>query len=430
MFASIAIVIMVIMYGFLITEKFQRVVVVWFAAMLVVLSQVLQQDQAFAYIGNNLWVLGFIIGMTIIIGIVKQSGVFEYLALSIIKRVQWHRLWLMGAIALLTRLLTIFLSNIPTVLILTPILIILIRQLRLPAFPYFLLMLTIANIAGATTPISDPTTYYQSQQVGLWFMEVISNSWLIAMVLCVVTVLYVMALFHKQCRTAECNTTYIEKLTPKDAIVDKKLMWIGIPLLAITIFSFVIKDRVATHWHIYYDNAVIALSIALCLVAYSRQSMTKVLTTLIDWDTIFFFMWLFIVIGWLEHTGVIAWLGEQLVVLAHGDITILLGLVTMGSGFLSTFIDNVPYNITMVSAIKAMAASGIAVYPLRRALNLGTSFGGAGSPIGAACSVVSLGEADKDHIHFNFLTYMRYAFPLVIINGIITFALLYRKFMV
>ena len=73
----------------------------------------------------------------------------------------------MGAIALLTRLLTIFLSNIPTVLILTPILIILVRQLKLPAFPYFLLMLTIANIAGATTPISDPTTYYQSQQVGL-----------------------------------------------------------------------------------------------------------------------------------------------------------------------------------------------------------------------------------------------------------------------
>lgn len=166
------------------------------------------------------------------------------------------------------------------------------------------------------------------------------------------------------------------------------------------------------------------------LIIISKQSVPKILTTMIDRDTIFFFMGLFIVIGALEHTGVIAWIGTSLVTLSHGNMSILLGLITMGSGVLSTFIDNVPYNITMVSAIKAMASSGIVVYPLRWALNLGTSFGGAGSPIGAACSVVALGEAEKDHIHFNFLQYMKYAFPLVIINGIVTFALLYWKFII
>jgi Na+/H+ antiporter NhaD/arsenite permease-like protein len=91
--------------------------------------------------------------------------VFEYLALTIIKRVNGHWLGLLGALALLSWILTVFLSNIPTVLILTPIIVILVRQLKLPALPYFLVMLTIANIAGATTPISDPTTYYQAQQV-------------------------------------------------------------------------------------------------------------------------------------------------------------------------------------------------------------------------------------------------------------------------
>ncbi len=135
--------------------------------MMVIVLQILTQDQAFSYVANNLGVLGFVIGMTLIIGIVKQSGVFEYLALTIIKYVKGHWFGLLAALALLTYVLTVFLSNIPTVLILTPIVIILVKQLKLPALPYFLLMLTVANIAGATTPISDPTTYYQSQQVGL-----------------------------------------------------------------------------------------------------------------------------------------------------------------------------------------------------------------------------------------------------------------------
>jgi Na+/H+ antiporter NhaD/arsenite permease-like protein len=150
---------------------------------------------------------------------------------------------------------------------------------------------------------------------------------------------------------------------------------------------------------------------------------------MIDRETIFFFMGLFIVIGGLEHMEVIAMVWTTLVSRAWGSMATLLFYVTMWSGVLSTFIDNVPYNITMVSAIKAMAASGISVYPLRWALNLGTSFGGAWSPIGAACSVVSLGEAEKEHIHFGFLDYMTYAFPLVIINGLITFGLLYLKFL-
>ncbi len=258
----------------------------------------------------------------------------------------------------------------------------------------------------------------------------VSNSGLIALVLCVVSFLYVTVLFHTQCKKTKCDLAYMDALNPLDAIVDKKLMMYGLPLLTFTIVAFILKDRIHVSWGFSYDNATIALLVALVLAAISRQNITNLLTSVIDWDTIFFFMGLFIVIGALEHTGVIAWISEQLVLIAHGNMTILLGLVTIGSGVLSTFIDNVPYNITMVSAIKAMAASGIAVYPLRWALNLGTSLGGAGSPIGAACSVVSLGEADKDHIHFNFLNYMKYAFPLVIINGIITFALLYRKFII
>lgn len=105
--------------------------------------------------------------MVTMIGIVKKSGFFEYIALKLIKAVQGHPIGLLVALGYLTWLMTTFLSNIPTVLILTPIVLILVRQLKLPSFPYFFCIITMANISGAMTPISDPTTLYQAQTVGL-----------------------------------------------------------------------------------------------------------------------------------------------------------------------------------------------------------------------------------------------------------------------
>ncbi len=111
-----------------------------------------------------------------------------------------------------------------------------------------------------------------------------------------------------------------------------------------------------------------------------------------------------------------------------GNSDVLQFLITMGSGVLSMFIDNVPYNITMVGAIQAMEKAGIFVYPLWWALNLGTSFGGAGSPIGAACNVVALGQAEKEKIHIKFMKYLALGFPLVIINGLITFGIIWLRY--
>ena len=118
-------------------------------------------------------------------------------------------------------------------------------------------------------------------------------------------------------------------------------------------------------------------------------------------------------------------MADKLVALTEGSLAKLLFFVSVGSGAISTFIDNVPYNIAMVSAIQAMGKTGINIYPLWWALNLGTSLGGAGSPIGAACNVVALGQAEREKFHVVFLKYLAYGFPLVIINGVVTFAVLY-----
>jgi len=189
------------------------------------------------------------------------------------------------------------------------------------------------------------------------------------------------------------------------------------------------KEWIAGATGIMLDNATITLGAAfLCMLLFHRKPQ-RVFRELIDWEIIFFFMGLFVVVGALEFTHVIEMLAEGLVQISNGSVAMLTFLMVTGSALLSTFIDNVPYNITMVGAIQAMEKSGIAVYPLWWALNLGTSIGGAGSPIAAACNVIAFGQAEKEGYKTGFLHYLKLALPLVILNSLIAFGVLWLRFL-
>lgn len=140
-------------------------------------------------------------------------------------------------------------------------------------------------------------------------------------------------------------------------------------------------------------------------------------------------MGLFVVEGALEFTNVIEALAKILVQVTGGNATSLLLMITFGSALLSTFIDNVPYNITMVGALLDMKAAGVFVYPLWWGLNLGTSIGGAGSPIAAACNVIAFAQAEKEKMHTNFVKFLIYALPLVVINSLIAFGVIWLRYL-
>lgn len=433
-FSFVSIAVVLAMYGFLISEKINRIIVVSIAALTLIVAQVFKsgasssQSGAFSFVANNLDVLGFIIGMMVLVGIVKESGVFEAVAIWLVKKVKGRPRLLLFVLGYLALFMTTFLSNIPTVLILTPLLLVLIKELKLPALPFFLMIITMANIGGAMTPISDPTTYYQAKTMGLSFGQVISNSGVIVLVLSVVAHGYMQLVFSRQLNAVSVDPEVIAKLNPVAAIKDRKILTIGVPMLALAVILMLTKTSIAGWTGITLDNASISLAMAtLGLLVFNRDP-KEVVQKVIDWEILFFFMGLFIVIGSLEQTEVVKSLAAFLVHLAHGSDTILQFLITMGSGVLSMFIDNVPYNITMVGAIQAMQHAGIFIFPLLWALNLGTSFGGAGSPIGAACNVVTLGLADKEKIHIKFFKYLSYGAPLVIINGLVTFTILWLRY--
>ncbi len=430
----IAIVAVIAMYSLLITEKINKVLVVGVTAFLLILLQVFKaqnagsQEQAFTFVARNLDVLGFVIGMMVLVGIVKESGFFEAIAIWLVKKVKGNPKLLLLALGYLTLVMTAFLSNIPTILILTPVILVLIEELKLPYLPFFITLITMANIGGATTPISDPTTYYQAKTAGLSFMEVVSNSGFLVIILSVVSMIYMQLVFRKQLSKVHIKEKAIAAYKPASAIKNKKILYAGVPLLVLTVLILLTKDAISHATGMTLDNASIALLASCIAILLFKVDIKTVLQHIVDWEIIFFFMGLFIVIGSLEYTGVVKALAGVLVTLSHGNNIALQFLITMGSSILSVFIDNVPYNITMVSAIQAMGKAGIAIYPLWWGLNLGTSLGGAGSPIGAACNVVALGQAEKEKIHIKFLKYLAYGFPLVIINGLVTFVVLYIRY--
>lgn len=434
-FSFIAIIVLCVVYFFLISEKLNKVVVAILGAAILILAQVFRtvesssQENAFHFISNNLDVLGFVIGMMILVGIVRDSGAFEAAAIWLVKKVKGKPTLLILVLGYLTLGMTALFSNIPTILIMAPIVIVLVKQLKLPYLPFFFIVVTMANIGGAMTPISDPTTYYEAKTVGLSFMEVITNSGLIVLVLSVVASAYTLLVFRKQLAAVAVNEADVSLFKPKAAIRNYRVLKRGLPLLAITIALMILKEPLYTHFGITLDNATITLTAAFLAMLIFHREPKKVFTQLIDWEIIFFFMGLFIIVGALEFTAVIDVVAHGLVAISGGSLTIMTLLVSTGSALLSTFIDNVPYNITMVGAIQAIEKSGTYVYPLWWALNLGTSIGGAGSPIAAACNVVLFGAAEKEKFKVNFVGYLKVGLPFAVISSLITFGILWLRYL-
>ena len=435
LFSTISLLVLVFVYYFLITEKLNKVLVAGLGALMLIIAQVFRtnlhssQENAVQFIAHNLDILGFVVGMMILIGIVKDSGLFEAIAIWLVKKIKGNQYLLLVVVGYLTLSMTILFSNIPTILIVAPIVLILIKELKLPLMPYLFVMVSMANLAGAATPISDPTTYYQAKTVGLSFGEVISNSGVIVAVLSVVVTLYSLFIFRKQLKAAHVKPSDVSLFRPEAAIRNKRVLYRGTPILIAVIVLMVFKDQIRQWTGVTLDNATLTLTGAfLCMLIFHREP-KKVFRYLIDWEILFFFMGLFVVVGSLEFTQIIEAVGKLLLNISGGSIPVLTFLITVGSGILSTFIDNVPYNITMVAAIQAMEKTGLAVYPLWWALNLGTSIGGAGSPIAAACNVIAFGQAEKEGYHINFAEYLKIGIPLVLLNSCITFTLLWLKFL-
>lgn len=408
----VALIIFILTYVAIISEKINRTVMALFGAILMIAFQVLSQERAFEVIDFN--TIGLLIGMMIIVIILRKTGIFQYIAIKTAKASKGDPWKIMVMFSIVTAVASALLDNVTTILLIAPVTLVITDTLKLNPMPFLFSEILAANIGGTATLIGDPPNIMIGGATGLGFLDFLYNLAPVVVVVMAVTLVIMKFIFKKHFKVSEENKKKVLGFDEHKAIQDKKLLIQSGIVLGITIIGFIL------HQVIHLESASVAIFGAALLMLISKSDPDEVLME-IEWSTVFFFVGLFILVGALEEVGVIRFLAEQLVNATKGNMMFTLLLILWMSAIASAFVDNIPFVATMIPLIQNIQnISGINVTPLWWALALGACLGGNGTIVGASANVIAAGMLEKRGHKVNFVEYMKVGFPLMIVSIIIS----------
>jgi Na+/H+ antiporter NhaD/arsenite permease-like protein len=404
----LSIVIFVGAYALIIWDKFDRAVVALSGAMLMVLLNVLTQQKAFAAIDYN--TLGLLIGMMIIVMIMRRTGVFEYLGVVTVKASKADPFRLLILLSITTGILSAFLDNVTTILLILPITLSVTRDLKVNPIPFIIAEVFASNVGGTATLIGDPPNIMIGSETGLSFMDFLINDAVIALPILLVTSFLFALIFRKRLVADNNAKVKVLALDEKECIKDSLLLKKCLIVFGLVIICFLV------HGALHLESSTIALAGAVVLLFVSGINSELVLLE-VEWKTIFFFAGLFMLVGGIVETGVVTKLAEGVIALTGGDLFLTAIAILWVSAIASAFIDNIPFVATMIPLIIQMGTlSGMDIGPLWWALSLGACLGGNGTVIGASANVVAIGISDREGYHISFGSYFKVAFPVMLLT--------------
>ncbi|MHB8918680.1 MAG: ArsB/NhaD family transporter [Desulfocucumaceae bacterium] len=400
-------------YAVIVSEKIHRAVAALMGAALIALARVMTPEQAVEAIDFN--TIGLLVGMMIIVGVTRQTGVFEYLAIKAAKRSGGHPLKIMVALGLVTAVLSAFLDNVTTVLLIVPVTFAIAQKLEINPLPYLIVEILTSNIGGTATLIGDPPNIMIGSATKLGFMDFALNLTPVIAVIYILTVFFLRLIYRKQLVTNPELQKSIMDLNENDEIKDPAMLRKCLVVLALTITGFIL------HQFVHLESSVIALSGASLLLLITREDPEHALHA-VEWPVIFFFVGLFIIVGALEHVGVIEAVARLSLEVTGGEVVSSGILILWISAIASAFVDNIPFVATMIPLIQDMGRLGGIenLNFLWWALSLGACLGGNGTIIGASANVVVIGMAEKRGVNIGFVGFMKVAFPLMIMSIVVS----------
>ncbi len=402
-----AIIIFLVAYGIIISEKFNRTVVALLGAVFMVIFHIFNQEEALKFIDFN--TVGLLIGMMIIVNILKRTGIFQYVAIKTAKLSKGSPWRIMVYFAAITAISSALLDNVTTILLIAPVTFVITETLGLNAIPFLLTEVFSANIGGLATSIGDPTIIMISGATGLSFTDVLFNLGPVVLVIFTVVLLILKFIFNKQLHISEENKKKIEEFDVSKAITDPVLLRKSGIILLLTIAGF------ASHHAFGIESATIALLGAGILLLIGKVDVEEILEE-VEWPTIFFFMGLFVMVGALETVGVLEVLASGLINLTGGSVVITSLLILWVAAIASAFLDNIPFVATMIPLILNIGEmTGMDTTPLWWALALGACLGGNGSIVGASSNVIVSGMLHKKGYKLSFGDFLKIGFPIMIV---------------
>lgn len=426
---SLALLIFGVCYLVIITERIHKTIVALFGAAVMIGLGVMSQDEAFYSheFGVDYNVVFLLIGMMVIVNIVRETGLFEVLAIWAAQRADAKPFRLLVLLSLLTAGLSAMLDNVTTVLLMAPVTLSITKRLELNPIAFLVTEALASNIGGTATLVGDPPNIMIASKAELGYLDFIQILGPVVMLIMAVFLFSIWGIFGRRMTVAPHLRTAVLALNSGDAVSDRPFMHRCLWLLGIINVAFCL------HSLIHLEPATIALLGAslFMLLGHARRKPEDVeelsYLTDVEWKTIFFFIGLFILVGGLVKVGVIRYLADQLVAVTQGNLGGATMAVLWGSALLSAAVDNIPYVAAMNPLIVDLARSlhpEITDYvalvhqpdiiPLWWALALGACLGGNGTIIGASANVVIVDIARKAGYQISFWQFFKFGFPVMI----------------
>lgn len=403
--------IFVIAYALIIMDKIDRTVVALSGASLMILIRIISQKQAFEEIDFN--TIGLLISMMVIVMITKRTGVFEYLAIKTVKIAKGEPIKILILLSVITGVLSAFLDNVTTILLILPLTLSVAKDLHLNPIPFIISEVFASNVGGTATLVGDPPNIMIGSSVGLSFMDFLKNDAPIILPMLFITTYAFVLLYKKRLVTKKENMEKVLQMNEFEAIKDSKLLIKCLAVLSITIIGFVL------HGTLHLESATIAISGAVVLLLISGLKPEKIFKE-VEWKTIFFFVGLFMLVGGIKEAGIIEMLAKGVLDLTQGDLILTTMAILWVSAIASAFVDNIPFVATMIPMIKDMGTlSGMNLGPIWWALSLGACLGGNGTIIGASANVIATGMAEDYGHKITFGKYFKTVFPVMILTIVI-----------
>ncbi|MEA2870237.1 MAG: hypothetical protein QOH67_213 [Hyphomicrobiales bacterium] len=412
-------VILLVTYAIIMTEKINRAIIALIGACAMILVGVFSQEEAIKGIDWN--TIGLLTGMMILVSVSRRSGMFEYIAIWSAQAAKAHPAGILFLLQITTAVLSAFLDNVTTVLLIVPVTLAIVKQLEVPAYPYLFAEIFASNIGGTATLIGDPPNILIGTQVGLSFNDFVIHLTPVIIVVMVAQAIMIHFVWGKDLKAAPEREARVMAMNASEAIKDWLLLKQSLVVVALVMIAFVLARP------LHLEPATIAMFGAAVLMLLdnwlhlTEKAAHNIHQTFgeVEWITIFFFIGLFMVVHGVEHGGLLKLLAEKLVAATGGSMAAAGYAILWASAVLSAIVDNIPFVATMIPLIKSMAPAyggPDAIMPLWWCLSLGACLGGNGTLIGASANLTVAGIAERNGVPFRFITYTLYAFPMMLVS--------------
>ena len=400
----IGVLVFLTVFYLMITEKVPSAWATMLGGLIMALIGIINEENALEAIYERLEIIFLLVGMMIIVHIISETGVFQWFAIKVAQLVRGEPFRLIVLLSVVTALCSAFLDNVTTILLMAPVSILLANQLKLDPFPFIISEVMSANIGGVATLIGDPTQLIIGSEGNLGFNEFLMNTSPMAIISMIILITNVYFLYGRKMHVSRELKARIMELDSSRSLKDIKLLKEAMIIFSLVLAGFILNNFIDK------GLAIIALSGAIILVTLAKREPKEVLNN-VEWDTLFFFIGLFMMIRGIENLHIIDIIGEKLIEITAGNFNMALAAITWLSAGFTSIIGNVANAATVSKIVEVMIPSFEKIGNTQAfwwALSFGSCLGGNISMLASATNVVAVGAAGKAGCKIDFVKFLKF----------------------